>query len=263
MKSISARLAVTVLFALGLTFTLTSDGVAGQERANWRAKLPAGNWTLRVTPAPWAQPEVDLYSVTTDAQRGLGVTKIGLRNLSGSDVAAVKVGWRLFAADRPEASLLAGESPLLGAALAPGEWRVVNYPVVSFAEAAKGLQKGDTLGGNYQIELAVTEVTYRGGVSEAGGAQDARASYVKVSSEPDDATALQCRAKARRAALQRGRGAMFIKAAMWAAPAAQCQDQTCMWSGDCFICNGAPKMGCRVDSCTSCTNTRCEGGDLD
>lgn len=263
MKSTSARLVVAVLLAFGLSLTFTSDRAAGQDKESWRARLPAGNWTLRVTPAQRAQPTVDLYSVSTDARKGLGVTKVGLRNLSGSDVAAVKVGWRLFAAEQPEASLQTGETPLLGVALAPGEWRVADYPVVTFVEAVRPFLKGTTLGGNYGIELVVTEVTYRDQVSKAVGAQDGGPSFVGVRSEPDHAAAAQCRARAGRAGLARGQGAMFIKAAMWPAPALQCQDQQCMWGGDCFICNGAAKMGCRVDSCTSCTNTRCEGGDLD
>lgn len=259
MKGIRARRVVAVLCALGLSFTLTSNGAAGQEKASWRAKLPLGKWALSITPAPSAQPTVDLYSATTDARKGLGVTRVGLRNLSGSDVAAVKVGWRLFAAEQLAASLLTGETPLLGVALGPGEWRVVDYPVVTFAEAVRPLLKGNNLGGNYRIELVVTEVTYRDQAAKLVSGRGGSSSFVRVASAPDHATAARCRAKSRRASFQPERGAMFIKAAVWSAPAEACQDQQCMWgSGDCFMCNGAPNFGCRVDSCSSCTNSRCE-----
>jgi hypothetical protein len=257
MKRMFLGLAVTLTFALGLCFVFSQHKVAGQDKPDVRSQLPAGNWTLSVTPQMRVQSTVDLYSVTTDATKGLGVTKIGLRNLSDKDIAAVKVGWRLFLKDQPESSLLRGETPLLGASLAPGEWRVIHYPVVKFIEAVTPLMIENRVKGNYRIELFVTEAASSAEVTKSVNSQHGKMPFIKVSSEPDDATATQCRLRARQAASTQ-QGFSFIKASMWTAPAAQCQDQICQWDGSCWICNGAVKMGCRVDSCTSCTNTRCQ-----
>lgn len=41
---------------------------------------------------------------------------------------------------------------------------------------------------------------------------------------------------------------------------ARCQNQLCAWSGeDCWQCGDGAGFGCRVDSCTSCTNSTCGG----
>lgn len=228
-------------------------------KTNNTEHIRIGNWTLSVTPQMRLQSTVDLYSVTTDATKGLGVTKVGLRNLSDKNIAAVKVGWRLFINDQPENSLLRGETPLLGASLAPGEWRVIHYPVVNFVESVTPLMSENRVNGNYRIELFVTEAASSAEVTKSVNSQHGTLPFIKVSSEPDDATATQCRLRARQAAntQEEQRGFSFIKASMWSAPAAQCQDQICVWNRDCFICNGGVKMGCRVDSCMSCTNTRC------
>lgn len=41
-----------------------------------------------------------------------------------------------------------------------------------------------------------------------------------------------------------------------------CQDQVCQWSSgnSCYICTATIGQGCKVESCSSCTNSACGGG---
>ncbi len=44
---------------------------------------------------------------------------------------------------------------------------------------------------------------------------------------------------------------------------AQCQNQSCAWRGDCFICVGADGFGCAPAGCGGCMITKCQEKEAD
>src|ERR1041385_2420659 len=133
------------------------------ENAQQQSKpiLPPGNWTLACGPRRTPGEVVDLYSVSTDAAKGLTVTEVSLENRSTQEVAAVKIGLKLYERSNRQTVLLSGETPdFLGVALAPGEKRVITFPVLSFSKIYRPLLRGGKLEGQYKIELWVTDVKF-------------------------------------------------------------------------------------------------------
>jgi hypothetical protein len=57
------------------------------------AELPIGDWTFTAVPSDKQSSDVVVYSVTTEAYKGLAVTKIGLHNRSNKVATSVKLRW--------------------------------------------------------------------------------------------------------------------------------------------------------------------------
>jgi hypothetical protein len=150
--------------ALSLLVAGAAIGSFPVKAQNNQDKLPpAGNWTLSVgvstRPGNESIP-VDVYSVLTEADKGLTATKVGLLNRDSKDVTAVKLHWSLSELRNPDVTLLEGSTPLMGIYILAGEHQELNFPVVSFAKLYKSLLKNGVLSGNYRIDIAVSEVKY-------------------------------------------------------------------------------------------------------
>lgn len=151
-----ARIALTILAS-----TLFAASAAYSQQAAPTA-LPQGTWTF--SSGPYSGPDatslpVDVYSVTTEADKGLLTTSVSLHNRTAKDVAAVKLRWILKDTDSGN-MLLDGETGSVGVAVAAGKRQVLRYPVVSFAKIARTLAGRSPLKGNYRLEILVSEVTY-------------------------------------------------------------------------------------------------------
>lgn len=156
-----------------------------------RTKLPSGNWTLSA--GPYSGPgyeaaPVDVYSVMTEADKGLMVTRVALSNSSSKDVTAVKLHWYLI--DKEQGTVLKeGKTPLVDVDIPAGKTEFLSYPVISFSRLYKSLMKGAGLSGNYRIEVAVGEVVYAEGSahvrSRAGHVSYRKAAHLRTTTIVD------------------------------------------------------------------------------
>lgn len=195
-------------------------------------KLPRGDWTLSagVYSGPgYESAPVDVFSVTTDAGRGLTVTQVELLNRTDQEVVAVKLRWYLKTDER---ILQEDVTSFLDVDLPARGKQSLAYPVVSFARLARALARDGQLRGNYRIEVTVAEVEYAG-------------------------------ASARRA---RARGAeRHIKTTLKRVAAQDttpCQNQGCVYNStrNSYICTGKPNTFCSIrPPGRPCTETRCGG----
>jgi hypothetical protein len=151
-------LPVAVLALLTLLGLSTTVNVSGQTYP----PLPGGKWSF--TAGPYSGPgheaaPVDVYSVTTNADKGLAVTAVALNNKSERNVVAVRLHWSLIDADKG-AVLFEGDTPSVGVSIDAGKQRVLHYPVASFARIVRSQMKRSALSGNYRLEVTVSDVTY-------------------------------------------------------------------------------------------------------
>lgn len=153
-------IAATLLLLVVSSLSIKLADASGQGSSSTKRDLPLGDWSVACRPALEPGFVVDAYYVTTDGSKGNTVTKVGLWNRSEKAVTAVKLGWRLFREDAPYTTLLNGETPLLGVTLSANERREVEFPVVSFAKASKGLLKNGEVNGNFIIEVTVTNYLF-------------------------------------------------------------------------------------------------------
>lgn len=137
-----------------VAFAVTTDGQSEQ------SKLPRGNWSLSVGvysgPGHESAP-VDVFSVTTDAGRGLSVTEVEILNRSDKDVRALKLHWYLKAEDR---LLLEDDTQSIDVHLPAGGKQKLTYQIASFALISKPLLKNGVLSGDYRMEVTAGEVEY-------------------------------------------------------------------------------------------------------
>lgn len=127
-----------------------------------RAPLPPGRWTFSAGPYYGPGNEsipVDVFSVTTDASRGLTISKVSLLNRSAKEVAAIKLHWYLTGGAQGGV-LQEGDTPFVDVFIPAGGRQSLEYPVVSFARVHKSLLRAGKLTGDYRIEVAVSEVEY-------------------------------------------------------------------------------------------------------
>lgn len=151
-----------ILAIFSLIMGATGGWLATQAQ-NGQPKLPHGKWTFSAGPYSgpgWDVSPVQVYSVTTDADKGLMVGKVTLVNRSLKDISAVRLHWYLSEAQEPDRVLLEGDTDLIGVWLVAGRGRALNYPIASFAKSHKPLLKGGKLIGDYRLDIAVGEVRY-------------------------------------------------------------------------------------------------------
>ena len=128
-------------------------------------KLPQGKWTLSAgsySGTDYKNMPVDVFSVTTDATKGLSIVSVSLQNRTSKDVSAVKLRWYLKDNDQKQV-LQEGDTPLIDIDIPAMKTQTLSYPVVSFARIHRPFLRGITLQGNYRIEIAVSEVHYADG----------------------------------------------------------------------------------------------------
>ena len=205
--------------------------------------LPSGNWGLACGPSKTPGAVVDLYAVGTDASKGLTVRDVWLQNRSAQNVAAVKIGWKLYERSNPQAILLTGEIPdLLGVALAPAEKRVVTFPVLSFAKIYHPLLRDGKLEGRYKIELWVTDIKF----------------------DAPDLAWRAGRANWRGSRWNGSSGGRILKVTSKAALPEDdfgCQNQECDYyhPDNCYKCVSSTGSSCSWSNCSYCRDGRCSG----
>jgi hypothetical protein len=222
-----AALAITMLigpFAGGLTI----------QGNNTQAKLPPGKWSFSAGPyfgEGYKSMPVDVYSVTTRADKGLAVSRIAVRNRSPKPVTAIKLHWYLTNRDVRNV-LLEGDTALIDLDLQPSENQILDFPVVTFSRVCRSLLNGLNLIGNYRIEIAVVEANYADTSIWTMTSAD-KISYRRVGyTRPT--------------------------------PVLACQNQGCVYIGtpgtESYTCGGtATKTFCSVgEGGQSCTETRCQ-----
>jgi hypothetical protein len=205
--------------------------------------LPPGKWSLGYRVSTERGAVVDLFSVSSDAAKGLTVTSFSVQNRSNRNVVAVKVSWVLYEKSKPQTILLQGEMPqFLRVALAPKEKRSVTFPVVSFAQIYHPLLRGGSVEGNLKIELTVSDVLFEPNVGDQGF------SFVKTRWVPN------------------------LKLNVLEVPNAPvpppddggelgCPERECEWSkqDNCYRCELRGGSTCAWRKCSECASGRCPG----
>jgi hypothetical protein len=154
------------IFAIPATIAVLALAAVGYIRAERNNQLPRGGWTIgfhSYRADGFDSVPVRVHSVTSKGLQGL--TAVGLRNRSSKPVTAVKIGWYLSTEDGAGTILARGESPLvsLQAALQADERTQLSVPPVSLAKILRPFVKGNTLRGDYSVQVVVTEIVYEDG----------------------------------------------------------------------------------------------------
>jgi hypothetical protein len=184
-SALAFRVADTLLVALTL-----GPAAAGQVGAE--AQLPPGTWAVRCSAFKMAGHEslpVAVTGVTSEVDKGIGVTSVNVTNRAGRRLAAVRLSWYLSTQDDPATVLRQGRTKLLNLKRAggidPGETREVVFPVVSFAAIHKPLLQGGVLNGKYVIQIAVSEARFDDGSTQtlltSNGRRARAETFVKAS----------------------------------------------------------------------------------
>ncbi|HYO63454.1 MAG TPA: hypothetical protein VER08_07340 [Pyrinomonadaceae bacterium] len=234
--TVHARLTLTVL-ASSLLAAFTAYG-----QQTPQGKLLPGNWTFSAGPysgGDAASLPVDVYSVTTEADKGLTATKVALYNRTSKDVTAVKLRWILTNGDT-KSVLTQGDTSVVDINIAAGKRETLQYRVVSFVRIAKSLVGRSPLNGNYRLEILVSEATYA-----------------------DDST-WRLNESARKT---KNRLRSRFHSASYPAGQSKCQSQGCMWNDSpdvmSYQCVQKADTFCVVsNNGRSCMETRCDGSPL-
>lgn len=161
------KFATLIILALVAALFIISDDSKGQSQGN-ADKLPGGKWTFSAHPymgPGYDERPVIVTAVMSDLTGT--VTTVMLENESAKVVSAVKLEWYLTTDQERATILQQGQTPLIApsGALAPGKYKELKFPVVSFARVSQPLLKKDTLTGDFRIEIAVAEIQYEDGSS--------------------------------------------------------------------------------------------------
>jgi hypothetical protein len=139
-------------------------------------RLPTGNWEVSARPDLRSGSDsvpVYLYSVTTDASKGLAITSVGLWNRSPLPVTSLRIRWSLTSAEARNKDLLSEETDLisLDKPLKENETVEISPPIASFARMSRSLlpKNSNKLDGSYLIHVWVTEVVYANGSAYSRG----------------------------------------------------------------------------------------------
>jgi hypothetical protein len=146
--------------------------------------LPGGDWSLSIgvyTGADAASFPVNVYSVTSDAPKGLVVTNIKVLNKSRKTLAGMKFRWMIFDTRDMKTALLEGQSDLVSVALNPEERKSLNFRVgkapFSFAKIHKPLLQYGALNGSFRAVILADEVFYEDGSTWKWKRESASISY--------------------------------------------------------------------------------------
>lgn len=177
------KLGALLLLVVALLVIAYRSTSLGKDGGGEETRLPKGNWTLTATPyleSSYRANPVVVHSVTTEANKGLTVTQVGVlsrnRNLS-----AVRLRWYLSLESDPEVILQQGETPeiqIRGGAQA-GEVRELEFSVVTFAKLYKA---EEVLDGNFVINVGVSAAKYDDGATWTASAKS-RLDYMMSETE--------------------------------------------------------------------------------
>jgi hypothetical protein len=149
----------TKVILLLLLFLAVAMGHEGE-------RLPSDGWTVgfRLYQAEgFDSMPVRVIGVKSEGDKGL--TGVELRNRSSKPVSTIRIGWYVSTEGGPGTILAQGETPLLSASLHADESAQFSIPPVSLAKILKPIMKGNTLRGDFSIQVAVTEIVYEDGPS--------------------------------------------------------------------------------------------------
>jgi hypothetical protein len=171
---------------LGIAYRSTTLGK--DDRAE-EARLPQGNWTLTATPyleSSYRSNPVVVHSVTTEANKGLTVTKVGILSRSKT-VRALRLRWYLSTESNREVILQQGETPEIQVVggVSAGDIREIEYPVVAFSKLYKS---SEVLNENFIISIAVSAVKYD---DEASWSEQAKSRLDYMPPETEQVQALE------------------------------------------------------------------------
>jgi hypothetical protein len=157
--SVFALAAAAAALTVSLAYASVSD--------SGRIQIPRGNWVVgyhTYMGEGYRAIPVRVFSVRSEI--GKGVTRVSLRNKETSKtVTALKLKW-FVSDDKGTGSVLQqGETPLVAARLAPSDKQFLSFPVVAFENIYKSLMKGNTLSGDFRIQIAVSAITYEDGTT--------------------------------------------------------------------------------------------------
>lgn len=194
------------------------------------AGLPRGTWGFSAGPTARPGYPVDVPSVTSDACRGLAVTKVQLKNRSAKTVVAVRLTWDVVERSNPNHTLLQGQTSLiwLKAPLRAGEEVALEHPIIAFADiAASWLAPGSgALSGEYRLQVSVSEVVYADGSRWTKAMEPAHSALGEASPTPR-------------------------------ASSMGCPHQGCFWNPqyECYTCRTSEGFGCTIQrgDCLQCT----------
>lgn len=135
--------------------------------------LPVGDWTFTALPDKEQNSAVVVYSVTTEANKGLAITRMGLHNRSDKAVGSAKVEWNLYEVDDTDSEKLTklntGLSPVFGVSIAPGERKIIDFPLVKFTDLyGSHLESGQQLSGNFQLIIRISTFS----IADKGAVED-------------------------------------------------------------------------------------------
>lgn len=156
-----------IIFALLIVASSGKENL-GQDKTISQVEFPRGEWSVGTHPFLGTDAEgapVLVTRVTTDARRGIAVTKVGLENQSKENVAAVKLTWRVSTEQAPDKVLLQGQTPYItrDGGLPAGSNLVLRFPVVTFAKIYHPLVRNSTLEGEFRIDISVSEILFEDG----------------------------------------------------------------------------------------------------
>lgn len=229
------RIAPTLSLVALLFTTVPLAGNSTWAQPDYR--LPPGDWTLAAGPywGPGYQTiPVDVYSVLTDASKGLAVKQVGLQNRTDRTVSSLRFLWEITQDKVPSQVLLQGSTPIitLEKAIPPKKDYDLHFPIVTFATIVHQLTRTGSLQGHYRILVLISEVHFGDGTSWKKGEEPGRAS--KVAFRPVSAVQI---------------GACT-----------NCALQKCQWSltKNSYVCvDSVDCEECKLQDKDNCLNSRC------
>ena len=225
--------AATVLLLIGGSAYMHGDGSP-------RHLLPPGVMISAGPVLQAEQPIVDVYLVKSEIINGEFVVRgVKIKNRSDKPVAAVRIGWRLHLPEAPRVTLAYGETPFLGAALAPDEKRFIAFPIVSGQKILESV--GGNPSGHFRFEIFITEVLFDDRI-------DARIHGPAIFAESAKELPVILH-------VPDWQGEDCEDGEILSGP---CQNQECRWNGsDCYECVSCTGSICKWSTCTSCCSGRC------
>lgn len=147
------------LFCLAIAFGYVRNNAENKQ-------LPRTGWTVGFHPyraAGFNEVPVRVTSVTSKGNKGL--TNVEIRNRSEKTVTAVKIGWYVSTENGPGTILTKGESALIAIPnnFNANESLEISLPPVSLAKILWPVVKGNTLRGDFSVQVVVTEVVWEDG----------------------------------------------------------------------------------------------------
>lgn len=163
---IRANFILTMTLVLVACVAFTNAQITKQD-INSETSLPSGDWNFSAHPdsrVDFDSVPVYLYSLTTDAKKGLKVISVGLWNRSSKPVISVKLRWLLTTEEDRNQILFDGQSQqiVLEKPLKENETLDLRTSIESFAQLSRSLtkDKSGTLSGNYRLDVVVVEATF-------------------------------------------------------------------------------------------------------